>query len=43
MGNSDFDEAFNAMLASLKRTEEYINYRDKFAAIQHDEIGRAHV
>ena len=43
MGNSDFDEAFNAMLASLKRTEEYINYRDKFAAIQHDESAKESV
>ncbi len=40
MGNADFDEAFEAMLDSLKKTDEFINYRNCFAAIQDDDTAK---
>lgn len=37
MGNNDFESVLDDFLDSLRRTEEYVNYRDTFAAIRDDE------
>lgn len=37
MFGDDFEGAFEAFLESVKRTDEYMNYKSTFAAIQDDE------